>query len=235
MLNKFKIDDYEKKSFDPLYAESKRLDQPFEKIFKTSEDIQKDIVETVNKGDYDLLLVGIGQSIFKGSLLGNLLGHSSRFLNPDYLFDKVSGKEKIFKTSPFAESTMNILAKSKSPVGILIDNDLHNVDKIFLPFFGTEDHSLVEYVRRFISNAEMQITICDIAGNLESDIRMKESLRAIEQQVPNHVAILEKEGVDIDFIKKHDLVLVSLEGWEKLVRSNSTWLKDLPSVLILRS
>ncbi|MDX9880726.1 MAG: cation:proton antiporter [Prolixibacteraceae bacterium] len=234
LLNKFKIDDYEKESFDPIRAESKRINLPVQKLFKVSEDIQKDIVETVNKGDYDLLLVGIGHSIFKGSLLGNLLDHSTRFLNPDYLLDKVWGKEKLFKSSPFAESTMNLLVKSKVPVGVLIDNELQHVHKVLLPFYSIEDNFLIEYIKRFISNSGIQITICDVAGELKSDVSMKESLRAIEQQMPYHVAVLDMEMIEADFLKKHDLILISLKSWEKLVHSNSMWLKYLPSVLILR-
>ncbi|HBL77553.1 MAG: transporter [Bacteroidetes bacterium GWF2_42_66] len=234
LLNKFKMDDYERESFDPLVAESKKLNQPVEKIFKISEDIQSDIVETINEGDYDLLLVGIGHSIFKGSLLGNLLGYSTRFFNPDYLLDRVSGKEKLFKTSSFAELTMHVLAKSKIPVGILIDNNLQNIDRIFLPFFGNGDGFLIEYARKFISNSGVQITIFDATGKLGSDVTVKESLRAIEQQAPDHITILGEKMGETGFLNENDLMLISLEGWEKLVRANSTWLKDLPSALIMR-
>ena len=234
LFTKFKINDYEKESFKPIISESKKLNLQVEKIFKTSEDIQKDIIETANSGDYDLLLVGQGQSIFKGSLLGNILDYSTRYLNPDFLNEKISGREKHLNSSLFAESTRQILAKSKVPVGIFIDNNLNNISKVFLPFFDNKDGFLIEYTRKFISNSDAQITVFDFLGQIRSDSQIKESIRVIEQQAPNHITILDKETIETDFLKQFDLMLISLESWAKLVESKSIWLKNLPSVLILR-
>ena len=235
LFTKFKINDYEKESFNPIISESKILNLQVEKIFKTSEDIQKDIIETANTGDYDLLLVGQGQSIFKGSLLGHIFDYSTRYINPDFLNEKISGKEKLFSSSLFAESTRHILSKSKVPVGVLIDNNFNKINNLLLPIFKNDDAFLVEYVRKFISNSGVQITIFDSLGKIKSDSKMKESIRAIEQQAPNHIALLENENFDPDFIIQFDLMLISLESWGELVESKSIWLKNLPSVLILRS
>jgi Kef-type K+ transport system membrane component KefB len=235
LFTKFKINDYEKESFNPIISESKILNLQVEKIFKTSEDIQKDIIETANTGDYDLLLVGQGQSIFKGSLLGNIFDYSTRYINPDFLNEKISGKEKLFSSSLFAESTRQILSKSKVPVGVLIDNNFNKINKLLLPIFKNDDAFLVEYVRKFISNSEVQITIFDSVDKIKSDSKIKESIRAFEQQAPNYIAVLDNETFDPDFINQFDLMLISLESWVELVESKSIWLKNLPSVLILRS
>jgi len=235
LFTKFKINDYEKESFNPIISESKLLNLQIEKIFKTSEDIQKDIIETANTGDYDLLLVGQGQSIFKGSLLGHIFDYSTRYINPDFINEKISGKEKHFSSSLFAESTRHILSKSKVPVGVLIDNNFNKINSLLLPIFKNDDAFLVEYVRKFISNSGVQITIFDSLGKIKSDSKMKESIRAIEQQAPNNIVLLENENFDPDFIIQFDLMLISLESWVELVESKSIWLKNLPSVLILRS
>jgi hypothetical protein len=235
LFTKFKINDYEKESFNPIISESKILNLQVEKIFKTSEDIQKDIIETANTGDYDILLVGQGQSIFKGSLLGHIFDYSTRYINPDFLNEKISGKEKLFSSSLFAESTRQILSKSKVPVGVLIDNNFNKINKLLLPIFNNDDAFLIEYVRKFISNSGVQITIFDSLGKIKSDAKMKESIRAIEQQAPNYIGVIENETFDPDFIIQFDLMLISLESWGELVESKSIWLKNLPSVLILRS
>jgi len=234
LFTKFKINDYEKESFNPIISESKILNLQVEKIFKTSEDIQKDIIETANTGDYDLLLVGQGQSIFKGSLLGHIFDYSTRYLNPDFLNEKISGREKHLNSSLFAESTRQILAKSKVPVGIFIDNKLNNISNVFLPFFDKKDSFLIEYTRKFISNSDAQISVFDFLGQIRSDSQIKESIRVIEQQAPNHITILDKETIETDFLKQFDLMLISLESWAKLVESKSIWLKNIPSTLILK-
>jgi hypothetical protein len=63
-----------------------------------------------NQGDYDLL-VGLGKSIFEGTILGKVMGskdHKSRSI------DKFTGKEGLFENSPFDERTRQIVAKTKN-------------------------------------------------------------------------------------------------------------------------
>jgi len=234
LFNTHKMVEFEKDGFDPILSESKKLNQPVETIYKVSEDIGSDIAETANHGDYDLLLTGMGQSIFTGSLLGNLLGYSENIFNPEYLMDKITGGGRIIGNSSFAETTRLILAKSKVPVGILVNDDLQDIGKIFLPIFSGEDDFLIEYARQFIINSSSQITVFDAIGRIRNETGVKESLRRIEQHAPNHIAIMDKTIVDPDYLKQHDLMLISFESWEKLVNSKSIWLKKVPSILIMR-
>jgi Kef-type K+ transport system membrane component KefB len=235
LFNTYKIDGYEKEGFAPVLSESKKLGQPIETLYKVSEDIETNIAETANNGNYNLLLMGIGHSIYKGSLLGNLLEYPANILNPERLLDKATGREKLFGNSPFAETTRQILAKSKVPVGILVDDNLLNIGNIFLPIFSEEDGFLIEYGRQFITSSSAQITVFDAVGSIRNNTEMKESLRMIEQHAPNHLIVMEKTLVENNYLKQHDLMLISLESWKKLVDSNSIWLKNVPSVLIMKN
>jgi len=235
LFNKFKLDGYEKESFKPVIAESQKLNRQVTMLFKVSEDIESDIIETANKGDYNLLLVGIGHSIFKGTLLGNLLGYSANLLQPDRILSKVAWKEKLFGNSPFAETTRQILAKSKTPVGVLINNNLQNVNKIIMPVFNKEDGFLIEYTKKFIVNSGIQITVLDASGKIKMNNDIKENIRAIEQNAPGHIVLFEKGVYEKDLFNAHDLMLISLNSWERLVESKSVWLKNVPSVLIVRT
>ena len=78
-------------------------------------------------------------SIFEGTLLGKVLGYTTRIINPDRLIDKFIGKEGLFENSPFDERTRQIITNSKMPVGILIDKNLQNLDQVFMPIFSDED------------------------------------------------------------------------------------------------
>jgi hypothetical protein len=146
----------------------------------------------------------------------------------------VTGREKLLGNLPFAETTRQILAKSKVPVGILVDDNLQNIRNIFLPVFSDEDGFLIEYARQFISSSSAQITLFDAIGIIRNNMEMKESLRLIEQHAPNHLFVMEKTILENDYLKQHDLMLISLESWKKLVDSNSIWLKNVSSVLILK-
>jgi hypothetical protein len=68
-LHGFNLEEIEKESFLPVIKESKQLDINLLFFFKVTNDIETEIADVANSGDYDLLLVGLGKSIFEGSLL----------------------------------------------------------------------------------------------------------------------------------------------------------------------
>lgn len=231
----FDNSDYEQEVFTPLIEESQILNQPIVTLFKVSNDIDSDIVEIANKGDFDLLLVGLGQSIFEGTLLGKLLGFTTRIVNPDRIIDKLSGKEGLFENSPFDERTRSIMVGAKVPVGIYVDKGIDKIDKIFIPIFSSEDSFLIEYAQRFIHNNDSQVVILDVAGYVKNSFTIKEIVRSIEQFKPNHITIREEKLVKREFLETQDLMLVSLESWKKLIDSRIVWMDNIPSTLIIKA
>jgi Kef-type K+ transport system membrane component KefB len=234
LLHHYNIKEYENESFSPVIQESKLLNQKITTLFKATDDIDADIAEITNKGDFDLLLIGIGQSIFEGTLLGRILGYTTSIVNPDRLIQKISGKEKLFSNSPFDDRTQNILSGSKVPVGILIDKNSGDWDQIIAPIYSGNDGFLIKYLQRLIKNSEAQITVADPKGLTKSLSEIKEAIRAIEQEAPNHITLDQVNVIDETFIQKFQLMIVSAEGWKTLVESRSSWLSLAPSILILR-
>jgi hypothetical protein len=180
-LNPYSLEEYERQSFLPIIEESEMLNQKITTLFKASSDIESDITEVANKGEYDLLLIGIGQSIFEGSLLGKILGFTTRFINPEKIINQVTGKESLFENSPFDESTRIIVNKSKVPVGILIDKDFSQVDSVFIPIFSPNDFFLIDFAQKLINNSGSQIFILDITEHIKNDLTIKEKIRSLEQ------------------------------------------------------
>ncbi len=233
-LNQYNVEEYEKESFSPVVEESHRLQQKITTLFKPTNDIDAEIAEVANRGDYDLLLVGVGQSIFEGSLLGKVLGFTTRIINPNRLLGTVTGKEKLFDSSSFDERTRSILSRSHVPVGILIDKQLEKIDRVFIPLVEPRDKFLIGYAQRLINNAEAQITILDLNDVVKNDAEIRESIRAIEQNAPQHIRLLQDKTIDKSFLAQQELVILSLETWKKLMESHSEWLNNTSSVLILK-
>jgi len=231
-LNHVNIDEYEYESFAPVIEESKILNQKITTLFKVSNDIMAEIPDVANKGDYDLLLVGLGQSIFEGSLLGRILGFTTRIIDPDRIINTVTGKEKLFERSPFEESTRMILAKSEVPVGILLDKNLLKTDKVFIPILDRKDAFLIKYAQKLISNSGTQVTIFDANGQVK-DSEMKELIREIEQNAPNHIYLLNQPMIEKEILQQQDLMIIGLESWKSLVEKQTVWLTNTPSVLII--
>jgi hypothetical protein len=197
-------------------------------------DIETEIADVANQGDYDLLLVGLGKSIFEGTILGKVIGFTTRIINPDRLIDKFTGKEGLFENSPFDERTRQIISKSKIPVGILIDKDLQRLNQVFIPIFSTEDSFVIDYVQKLIHNNNSKIVILDVNNLIDSNFVMKSAINSLEQKYPKNIGVVTDEAVQIEFLAKQDLMIISIESWKNLVVSGKNWLSGVPSVLILK-
>lgn len=233
-LNYFNRVTYERESFAPLIQESHRLGQKVTTLFKPSADIESDIAEIANTGNYDLLLIGVGQSIFEGSLLGKILGYTTKIINPETLINQVTGRENIFESLPFEERTRSIVRACQLPVGILIDKGLNKMDRIFMPLFSPKDDFLVTYAQKWIRNAESQVSLIDSGGQIKNRPEIKEAIRAIEHYAPNHIQVLQDKTLTKEFLASQDLMVVSFKSWKKLVETKSLWLTEIPSTLIIR-
>jgi Kef-type K+ transport system membrane component KefB len=234
VLHHYNMDEYENESFAPVIRESELINQKITTLFKASDNIDSDITEIANQGDFDLLLIGIGQSIFEGSLLGRILGYTTRIVNPDRLMQKVSGKEKLFGNSPFDDRTQTILSNAKVPVGIFVEKKVENFNQIITLLYGETDLTLIKYVKRFIKNSEAQVTVADLTDLIKRNTEIKEAFRAIEQEAPNHITWNIESTIDEQFIQNFQLLVISASGWKKLVDSRCSWLNQTPSILILR-
>ena len=233
-MHSFNLEEQERKRFAPVVEESKLLQQEITTIFKATVDIETDIADIANQGDYDLLLVGLGKSIFEGTLLGKVLGFTTRIINPDRLIDKFTGKEGLFENSPFDERTRQIISKSKMPLGVLIDKDLQSVKQIFMPLFSTDDTFLMDYCQKLIYNNEAEISVLDANNMAQSNFVMQSAISSLEEKYPDNIALLHDRIMKKEFLTKQDLMIISLESWKKLVDSQSIWLSNIPSVLILK-
>ncbi len=233
-VHSFNLEDKEKNSFHPLVEESQILKQEITTIFKATTDIETEIADVANQGDFDLLLIGLGKSIFEGTILGKVIGFTTRIINPDRLIDKFTGKEGLFENSPFDERTRQIISKTKMPIGILIDKDLQQVNQVFIPVFSSEDYFLMDYVQKLIYNNNCKIILLDVNGRLTTNFVMNSAIQSLEQQFPNNISVITDKIIKKDFLDQQDLMLISLESWKALVDSRSTWLSGVPSVLIVK-
>ena len=232
-LHHYNEEQFEKESFAPIISESENLKQKISTIFRASNDIYSDITSVANKGEFDLLLVGIGQSIFEETILGKIFGIAKIIINPEELLNKVTGKENVFENSHFDERTRLILNKTKIPVGILIDKGFVKVNKVFIPIFCHTDVFLVEHARKLVNNSDAEINIFETDSIIKEGNELISAIKLVENNFPNKVNIINPENINKEFFNKNDLMLISIESWKKLIETKSSWLPDIPSSLIL--
>ncbi|PWB22642.1 cation:proton antiporter [Flavobacterium sp. HTF] len=233
-LHHYNTDTYETERFKDVIQESVDLNRNITTMFKASADIDNEIVNVANKSNHDLLLIGLGQSIYEGSLLGKVLGFTTRIINPEKLINTVTGKENILESAPFDDGTRQIISKSQIPVGILIDKDLTAISTIFIPIFDLKDWNLIEnYVQKFIQNTDAAIQILDVDGKITADLDTKEKIRLMEQAAPKQFLLKNEKAVEKEFLDQQNLMIISIDGWKHLVDTKSPWLANIPSTLIL--
>lgn len=233
-MHAYNLEEYEKEAFAPLLVEAKIINQGITTIFKATVDIETDIADIASKGNFDLVLVGLGKSIFEGTLLGKVLGFTTRIINPDRLLDKFTGKEGLFQNSPFDDRTRLIISKSKMPLGILIDKELTEINEVFVPIFSVEDAFLIEYAEKLVYNINSKTTILDIDQQVQNNQDIELAIQTLSQNYPENIAVLTENKMKAGFLAKQDLMMISLESWKKLVDSQSVWLSTIPSVLIIK-
>jgi hypothetical protein len=233
-LNQFNQQEYERESFEPVETEARRLQLPVTTMFKPSLQIDSEISQTANAGHFDLLLIGIGRSVFEGTLLGKILGFTTKIINPERLYDTITGREKLFDHSLFDDRTKSIIKNAKVPVGIFIDKDAVKIENIFIPVFSISDSFLLIYAQKLIHNNNARVVVLDSTGVIKQNPEMKEAIRSIEQIAPNHIALYSENRINKDFLLEQDLMLISLDSWRKAVETQSIWLPQTPSTLIIK-
>ncbi len=233
-LNHFNSVEYERDSFTLLEEEGAKLQQPFLPIFKPTDNIDDDIAEVSNTDDYDLLLMGVGQSVFDGTVLGRILGFTSKVINPERLYETLTGKDNLFSSGFLDERTKTMIRAVQIPLGILIDKGFEDCQRIIVPIYSISDSFLLVYMQKFIQNSGLHVTLLDVNNAIRNTLEFKEAVRAVDYAAPNHVNVVNEPEMGAIELRSFDLVLVSLSAWKQLVQDKADWLKETPSTLILK-
>ncbi len=233
-LHHYNAAQYEADSFEPILAECENIAQRISTIFKASNNMESDIVELANDGLYDLLLIGVGQSIFDGSALGKIFGFTTRIINPEKIIYRVMGKENPLESSIFSDSTQQILFRSRITVGVFIDKDFKQADRILIPIYTPSDLKMIKYAQKFIHNSGSQIVIIDSKKLVSKSTETLELIRAIEQVAPNHISRHEQLDISHELLQQQDLIIMSTESWKELFDNRNLWLSHMPSALLIK-
>lgn len=232
-LSQVNTTEYQEETFRPIGEEARDLGVSVHKLFKPSQNIEHDIIETANSGAFDLLLLGIGHSVFEGTLLGKLLGITTKIISPVRLLDSITGKESLFHADIFDEKTTHIIKSVKSPVAILIEKDLQKIGRVFIPIFSNTDHFLLRFADRILSGSDTSIIVGDSSSVISRSLDITDVIQQMTNSYPNRISVLNGQ-FEKNFLEQQDLMLIGLDSWKKEVEAHSAWLSNSPSVLIIR-
>lgn len=233
-INQTNIQEYELESLQPVIQEAHKLKLTINAVFKPSNDIYRELVQTANNGQFDIVFVGIGKSLFEGSQLGRILGLITKIINPEKLLSILKGKEKLMENEIFDENLEQIIRSSKIPVGIFIDRGLHIIENVFVPLYYNTDRFLFDYALKLTRNTGTKLTFSQMNGASKDKSEINKQISFLQKTTPDKVTLLPDKNLDEEFIVGIDLVLISHDGWRKAVRAKSHWTRQVKSVLIIK-
>ena len=233
----YDMEQEEKDVFDPINETALEMDQAIDTTFEVASHVESKIVKVANKGEYDFLLLGVQASIYEGNLLGRFFGFSNRILNiPTRILQLLSRKNKATNAlnSALDERTQSVITNSDMPTGIFIDKGLEEIKNVFVPIWHVDDVFVGDFIERLMKNSNVRIILWDAIGLIDEAIEISKIVRSIQSANPymfqlwnNHVPI------DCDILNKQDLVMISLKSWKALREKNPSWIKSVPSTLLL--
>lgn len=234
-LHQFNAIEYEQESFRPIKNEAKKLNLNINTVFKATTDIDTEISKTANQGSFDLLLVGIGRSVYEGTFLGKFFGFTKRIINPERIFETIKGNEKFFENNVFDDRTRQLIKSTKLPLGIFVDKEFINADHVFFPINDVSDVFIFEYLQKLIYNSGSKITIQIKNEEIKQNLEFKSSLDQIKQINPGFINFYDYPELPEEFLNQQDLIIISIESWKAAMEAESLWLTYSPSVLILKN
>lgn len=236
-LYQYNIEDEERDIFEPIQEKARELGQPVNTMFEVASEPFAKIVKLSNDGDYDLLLIGSHYSIYQGNLLGQFLGLSTKLLRfPAHLFSFLKKNKRVSNrdASSLGDGTHSVLKNSDLSVGIFIDRGLTEIKNVIVPILDEDDIFVGDFMERLTQNSYVRITLWDAIGLMDNSIEFIKSVRGIKAVNPYLFQLWNNNiPIDVDILKKHDLLMISLKSWKNLRERYPSWEKDVPSTLIL--
>ncbi|HMC98375.1 MAG TPA: cation:proton antiporter, partial [Flavobacteriales bacterium] len=234
-VNPIDSGDFERDSFKPIKREAERLGRPIETVYKVSGDVSREIVQMANSGGYDLLLVGSGKPLLKGTLLGDLLGLTTRVIDPSKLLGTLTGRESLLPADDQLDPRLKqFIEGAQCSVGILMDKHFDRAREVLLPVFAPGDSFLFHYAERLMLNVEARVTLLDVAGLTQRDANFRMETSRLQELAPGRLTVMEQRAVDKPFLDRFDFLLISYASWSRLAESRSLWLTHVPSTLLIK-
>jgi len=143
----------------------------------------------------------------------------------------VGSAKSLFSKDKLGGTVRNIIDNSKCAVGVFIDRDFQTANQIVLFLETQSDVELLNLVHSFLDNITHLIRI------IYSDALYGEVTKFLTKPAlpAKSVAMVQKENFHISVLEGIDLVIMSIEYWQKIDNDEIDWVELLPSVLIVKN
>ncbi len=197
---------------------------------KQSENYVEDILRTAEEYNCNLVLLGIGSSVFNSTLWSKYLK-----LKGDIALNEEDNCQQLDETTTSLNNVSSLLARNKLSTGIFVDNNYTEAKNIFVPILIKEDAFAFPYFYQMAKNPDVLVTVWDAIGLLETGQKFQKLFQFVTKKTDGRIKLWDNnKKIELCFIQQQDLMIIGYNGWEKLISSALTWTHHLPSVLIIK-
>lgn len=236
-VHQYDFEDDRSDRFTPIKEQANHLGIRLNTILKVSQQkISKEVAKQADQGNYDFLMIGIGSSIYKDTLLGKLISTSIHIINPEKLIETFTKKDELLNSELVGDRTKYLIAESNCCTGIFFNKEFKSARKILIITLSVADSSLLTFAGRILSNdSKVEVTVLDAANLLSQSAEFSKEIEAFKVLSPKSANVSSSNNPDQAFFMEYDLMIISYDSWKKCVNdTKNVWLAYAPSTLIIK-
>lgn len=198
---------------------------------KQSENYVEDILRTAEEYNCNLILLGIGSTVFNSALWSKYMQ-----LKEDIALNSEEDNSQQFdeQTKTSLDNVSTLLTRSKVSTGIFVENNYSDVKNLFVPILNKKDAFAFPYFYQMAKNPDISAMVWDAIGLMENEQKFQKLFQFVTKKTDGRVKLWDNnKKIDLSFIQQQDLMIIGYDGWEKLINSPLSWTHYLPSVLII--
>lgn len=213
--------DYSKGSFAPLRAEADRLGLRIDTRYRVTDRYVEDLRSLAMREHYDFVLTGAGPSFIR-----NYLGPVRRtsLAGAEYRVGGLLRRRNWLFPEGLSPDKSRILFQSiPCTLGVFVNRGIGTVTRVGVMLGGPDDRMLLQYIRTAAERIEVELMSVDPELDLASEMTPSGRLTLCGPGAPLERCIEGKQ-----------LVVVSYDAWNHLIRYARPLLDALPSFVIVK-
>ncbi len=200
---------------------------------KESDNFVEDIISTTEEHKSDIVFFGICPDTFDAELWNTYvkLKSESNIFDEDLYIQELGDQ-----ATSILQNIKSLLNRTDFSTGILVsEKNKLEFKNIFVVILRENDLYTLPYINHLARNEDANIFIWDAVGLINSNPTLKRTLNNISRKNDGRIRTWNnKKKIENEFILAQDLIIISSDGWQRLIVTPLTWIKHLPSVLIIK-
>ncbi len=236
-VHQYDFADDRNERFVPLKEEAEHLGIRLNTILKVSQGkISKEVARQADQGNYDFLMIGIGNSIYKDTLLGKLLSTSIHIINPEKLIETFTKGDELLNSEIVGDRTKYLIAENNCTTGIFFNKQFRSTRRILVMTLSVGDRFLLAYAKKILSNSgDAKVTILDGSNLVTNSAEFAKEVAVFREVSSINSTVKSEANLEEGFFTDYDLMIISYDSWKKCISdSKNVWLAYAPSTLIIK-